>query len=120
MSLFGIGRKPKESRIHGIRLKVRAGTEALPEPLIGAYVTAFSIAEEPREAVVNGVRSLQAMGYDFEEVLPEGLSMPLADWGSYVDQAWPEFSDQLPSQADIAGALSNGGVVFSPFAGFES
>jgi hypothetical protein len=100
-------------------LKVRAGTESLPAPLIGAHVIAFSIAADPREALVNGVRALQAMGYDFEDVLPKGLSMPLSGWEGYIAQAWPEFRDKFPSQSEIATRLANGGVIFSPFAGFD-
>jgi hypothetical protein len=58
------------------------------------------------------------MGYDFEDVLSEALSMPLSDWGSYIERAWPEFSAEFP-QSEVAARLANGGVVFSPFAGFE-
>lgn len=117
MELFG--KNVVEATIHGIRLKIRGGPEPLPSPLIGAYVIAFSIAEEPREAVVKGVRAIQAMGYDFEDVLPEGLSMPLSGWGRYVGEAWPEFTEEFPGQSEIAARLANNGVVFSPFAGFE-
>lgn len=116
MGLFG--KKVVETMIHGIRLKICGGPEPLPSPLIGAYVTAFSLAEEPREAVVKGVRAIQAMGYDFEDVLPEGLSMPLSDWARYVGEAWPEFTVEFPTQSEIAARLAEGGVVFSPFAGF--
>jgi hypothetical protein len=120
MSLFGFGRKDRDPTIHAIRMKVRAGSQPLPAPLIGAYVTAFSIAAEPREAVVHSVRALHAMGYEFDDILPEGLSMPLSDWGAYVAQAWPDFASEFPSQLEVAARLSDGLVVFSPFAGFES
>ncbi len=120
MKLLKFGRKDAEPVIHGIRIKVRAGSQPLPPPLRGAFVTAFSIATEPREAVITSVRALQGMGYDFEDILPEGLAMPLRDWGAYVSSAWPEFRDEFPSQAQIAERLSAGGVVFSPFAGFDS
>jgi hypothetical protein len=120
VSLFGIGRKRGSATIFAIRMSVRAGAKALPAPLIGAHVIAFSIAAEPREAVVNSVNALQAMGYEFENVLPEGFSMPLGDWGSYVDRVWPEFRDAFPSQSEIDARLADGGVVFSPFAGFDS
>ncbi|HEX8484638.1 hypothetical protein [Sphingomonas sp.] len=118
MGLFS--KKVVQATIHGIQLKIRGGPEPLPPPLIGAYVTAFSIAEEPREAVVKGVRAIQAMGYDFEDVLPEGLSMPLSDWAKYVGEAWPEFTEEFPAQSEIAARLADNGVVFSPFAGFDS
>ncbi len=120
MRFFGRNQKSDSATIHGIRLKVRAGTEQLPSPLIGAYVTAFSIASEPREAVIKSCRALAAMGYDFEEVLPEGLSLPVSEWGAYVMQAWPDFSADFPSQEQIADRLANDGVVFSPFAGWDT
>ncbi|MDP2259711.1 MAG: hypothetical protein Q8J89_08360 [Caulobacter sp.] len=119
MDLFKIGRKDAEPVIHGIRIKVRGGSQPLPPPLLGAFVTAFSVATEPREAVITSVRALQAMGYDFEDILPEGLSMPLKDWGAYISSAWPEFRDEFPPQSQIAERLSAGGVVFSPFAGYD-
>jgi hypothetical protein len=100
-------------------MKVRAGSQQLPAPLIGAYVMAFSISADPREAVVNSVQALRAMGYEFDDILPEGLSMPVHDWGKYVAQAWPEFSEHFPSQPEIAARLANGAVVFSPFSGFD-
>jgi hypothetical protein len=53
------------------------------------------------------------MGYDFEDVLSEALSMPLGDWGSYIERAWPEFSAEFPTQSEIAARLANGAVVFS-------
>lgn len=115
-----LGKKTMVTTIHGIRLKIRAGTEQLPAPLIGAYVTAFSIAADPQEAVVKGVRAVQAMGYDFEDVLPEGLSMPLTDCASYVSHSWPDYEAEFPTQRDIAAQLADNGVVFSPFAGFEA
>jgi hypothetical protein len=117
MGLFR--KKVVEATIYGIRLKIRGGPEPLPSPLIGAYVTAFSIAEEPREAVVKSIRAIQAMGYDFEDVLPEGLSMPLSDWARYVREAWPELMGEFPAQGEIAARLADNGVVFSPFAGFD-
>lgn len=106
-------------RISGIRLKVRPGREGLPPPLIGAYVTAFTVADEQQQAVKQAVLAIFAMGYDVEEVLPEGLEFPMLDWGAHVAAAWPEFPDHYPSQAEIASKLANGGVVFSPFAGFD-
>ncbi len=87
MSWLGLGRKDREATIHAIRMKVKAGSRKLPVPLIVAYVTAFSIAAEPREAVVNSVRALRAMGYDFEDIVSEGFSMPLGDWGKYLGDA---------------------------------
>lgn len=59
------------------------------------------------------------MGYDFEDVLPEGMSTPITGWGRYVAEAWPDFLREFPTQSDIAGRLANGSVLFSPFAGFE-
>ena len=119
MSVFKFGGEKPEPMIHGVRLRVRPGTQKLPEPLIGAYVTAFSIAADPREAVVNGVRALRAMGLEFEAVDPEGMALPLSGWGAYVDEAWPDFPGEFPSQSEIADRLADGGVVFTPFAGFE-
>ena len=120
MSLFGPGRKRDSRTIHGIKLKVRSGSTPLPAPLIGAYVMAFSIAEKPRQAVIKSVHALQAMGYDFEEIFPEGISMEVADWGSYVAQAWDDISHAFPSQSELVDRLAGDGVVFGAFAGFET
>jgi hypothetical protein len=124
MGLFdGLRRKQtgldESLRISGIRLKVRSGKEPLPSPLVGAYVTAFTVAEEQQQAVKQAVLAIFAMGYDVEEVLREGLEFPMLDWGAHVAAAWPDFPDHYPTQDQIATKLANGGVVFSPFAGFD-
>ncbi len=112
--------KGVNASIHAIRLKIRGDEQPLPAPLVGAYVTAFTIAAEPQEAVTKSVRGIRAMGYDFEDVMSEGLSLPASEWSTYVAQAWPEFVDHFPSQSEIAARLAGDGVVFSPFAGFET
>jgi hypothetical protein len=96
VSLFGFRRKKTEElTIYGVGMKVVAGSKPLPEPLIGAYVMAFSVAPEPAEAVVQSVLAIRGMGHECEELQPQGLSMPLSDWGAYVAKAWPDFADLL-------------------------
>ena len=58
------------------------------------------------------------MGYDVEEILPEGLELPMSLWGAHIAEAWPDFVDHYPTQAEIATKLADGRVVFSPFAAF--
>jgi len=112
-------RQPLALQIVGIQLKIRPGTKPLPGPLAGAYVIAFSLAGDPKEAAKKSALAIFRMGYDVEEVIPQALHIELDRWDKYLSSTWPEFPDHFPSQAEIAEALSNGGVVFSPFAGFE-
>lgn len=111
-------RSPTQEII-GIPLKIKSGSDPLPSPMVGAYVTAFSIAGDPQVAVKQSVLAIFAMGYDVEEVIPKAMHISLNGWADYVTSAWPEFLDHFPSQKDIAARLANGGVVFSPFAGFD-
>jgi len=105
--------------ISGIRLKVRAGANPLPAPLIGAYVTAYTVASDPPEAAKQAVLAIFGMGYDVEEVCREGAEVRMSDWSAHLRSAWPEFPDWFPPQAEIAKSLVSGAVVFSPFAGWE-
>ncbi len=111
--------KDADAIIHGIRLKIRSGVEPLPFASTGAFVTAFSIAADPQEAILKAVRAVQAMGHDFEEILPEGLCMPLRDWGSFVSTAWSDYVQEFPSQREIAARLAGNGVVLTPVACFK-
>lgn len=120
MGLFGLGRGRPQVLIHGARLKVRSGRAALPAPMTGAFVVGYALGETPLDAVRASVRAVQAMGYEFEDVLPDGLSIPMEDWGRHVAQAWPDVAAALPTQAEIAGRLADGGVVLGPFIGFET
>ncbi len=123
MGLFDRLKRPAsrpDVLISGVRLKIRAGRNPLPHPLAGAYVTAFTVADEPQQAVRQAVLAIFDMGHDIEEILPEGLELPMSKWAAYVAEAWPEFPGYYPTQAQIAAKLADGGVVFSPFAGFEA
>ncbi len=118
MSLFGIGRKRDERRILAIKIELRSGEKLLPEPLSGAFVTAFSFAEDPTEAAQKSFRAAIEKG-TLAKVLPEGFSLPVHQWREYIESQWPEFANQMPAQSEIGDILSSGAVVFGPLIGFE-
>lgn len=117
MSFFGIGRKRDERRILAIKLELRSGAKRLPEPMAGAIVTAFSFAEGPAEAARMSFQAALDKG-TLAKVLPDGFSIPVHQFRAYVEQQWPEFADQMPSQSEIADRLADGEVVFGPLIGF--
>jgi len=118
MKFLGLGPKLDKRSILAIRLELRSGEKALPEPLIGAVVVAFSFAEGPSEAAEKSFAAAVAKGTK-ARVLPDGFSLPVHQWRQYVEHQWPEFADQMPSQSDIAGHLETGAVVFGPLTGWQ-
>lgn len=119
MSLFGWRRAQDDRRVLAIKLELRSGAKSLPEPMVGAIVTAFSFAEDPGVAAAKCVHAAQAKGVEVSQVFPNGFSIPVHKWRAYVEGEWPEFAEQMPAQSEIAGLLSAGAVVFGPLIGFE-
>ena len=117
MSLFGIGQKRDERRILAIRLELRSGEKALPGPMAGAIVIAFSFAEGPADAAKKSFQAAVEKGV-LAKVLPDGFSVPVYQWREYVENQWPAFADQMPAQSDIATRLDSGDVIFGPLIGF--
>jgi len=106
-------------QIVGVSLKVRGGTNPLPAPLLGAFVTGYSLGDDPQEAIKRTVQAILAMGYDVEEIIPRAINIPLDGWAGYIASAWPDFLEHFPTQDGIGERLASRSVVFSPFAGFD-
>lgn len=113
-----LGCKLDERQILAIRVELRSGEKALPEPLTGAVVVAFSFAENATEAAKKSFAAARAKGTE-ARVLPDGFSVPVHQWRQFVEHQWPEFADQMPSQLDIAEHLETGAVVFGPLTGWK-
>lgn len=118
MSFSVIERKGEDRLILAIRLEVRSVTMRLPEPMVGAIVTAFSFAEGPSEAAAKSSSAAEKKGV-LVKGLAGGFSIPVHQFRAFVEQQWPEFADQMPLQSEIARHLGAGEVVFGPLIGFE-
>ena len=106
--------------IFALRAKIHGGATSIPPPMVGAYVVAFSAADDLATAGKQILKKLEEMGFVVEEFGAEGAIVPLEDWDSYIAGRWPEFIDHFPAQAAVPDHLANGGVILGPFAGFEA
>ena len=121
LSIFKKKTVPSLKSLFLLNMHIGRGSSEMPANLSGAYVGVFIGASDPNEALVQAVTELRQRGYDFID-LSDGKIHQLdpKQWDTYVQDAWPEFPNHFPKQADvIAGLSSPNWVFFGPFAGYE-
>lgn len=84
----------------------------------GALVPCYASAGDHRSALRKGVTEIAKKGYRFDTVEGSVHQLDPDRWGDYVAKVWPEFARDLPSQEEVIGLVSRGGVFFGPFVGF--
>ncbi|NUO76854.1 MAG: hypothetical protein HOQ32_12670 [Lysobacter sp.] len=100
----------------------RGSNREMPSHLVGAFVPVYVAASDHEAALVQAVAQVQALGYEFLD-LHDGVVHQLdpMQWQRYVSQAWPEFPNHFPSQAEVlAGLAAPEWVFFGPFAAYEA
>ncbi len=107
------------SEIFVVTFRIASGASKIPPPMIGAWVTAFTRAEDVERAVKAAAATLRGMGFEIKELSPTARTLPVANWDAFIVENFREFKDRFPSQADIEQVLDQKDVIFSPFAGFE-
>lgn len=85
----------------------------------GALVPCYAGAADHRSALSKGVAEVAERGYRFDRIEGAVHQLDPARWGQYVAKVWPEFARDLPTQEEIGGLVSRGGVFFGPFARFD-
>ena len=109
-----------ENRLFEFTMRVLRGDGSeLPEDVRGAYVPCYASAPDYRAALKKGALAANAMHNRFDDVRGEVREIPLATWGAYVAQVWPDFSGHFPSQDELPGLVANGIVFFGPIATFK-
>lgn len=100
----------------------RGSNREMPSHLVGAFVPVYVAAGDHEAALVQAVAQVQARGYEFLD-LSDGVVHQLdpMKWQQHVSQAWPEFPNHFPSQAQVlAGLAAPEWVFFGPFAAYEA
>lgn len=99
----------------------RGSNQQMPANIVGAYVPVFVGAPDPEAAAVRVLDHLTGRGFqvigigggEVDELEP-------AQWGSFVNTAWPELADKFPTQQQVNAQLATGFVFVGPFAGYEA
>ncbi|WP_156351270.1 hypothetical protein [Sphingomonas sp. Leaf25] len=123
MRLFGKKERPHplaDMPVWIVPLDVRAGTEQLPTPLIGAYVQVFCRGDDPSTAAWAAIQAIEAMGYSVPEGPTTVNQMPAADYDMFVSSHWPEQRAAMPSQAEFYESMADYRTVFGPFGGYDT
>jgi hypothetical protein len=109
-----------ETPVWIVPLHIRAGSEQLPAPLIGAYVQVFCRGDDPTTAAWAAIQAAEAMGYSVPESPETVNQMPAADHDAFVSSQWPEQRAALPSQAEFYESMAEYRTVFGPFGGYDT
>ena len=111
---------PSGPAVVAITVKVRAGTQTLPPPAVGAYVTVYSSGSDVQAAAERSGQALIAIGLTVDELVPQVLVIRLDQWDHYVANTWPQVPGHFPTAAQMPAAVAGDKVVLSPFAGFNT
>jgi hypothetical protein len=113
------GNETDPTPIYLFTFKVGSGQTAIPPPMIGAYVVAYALGDNPTDAAERAVNAIRAMGYVVTDMEPTGGQLALGDWDKHIAERWPEFVRHFPKQDDVLSVLAQEHAIFGPFAGYE-
>ena len=107
------------NKLYEFTAKISRGEGSdLPDGMTSAFVNCYSAGISYEVAVRQGVLVMAQRGYVFQDLVQQVRELAPGDWCEYVQKAWPEFVEDLPSQADIVKITKEGGVLFGPFIAF--
>lgn len=99
----------------------RGSNHQFPANIVGAYVPVFVGAPTPEIAATRVLDHLAGRGFELIGIGGgEVDELNPAQWGSFVQTAWPELADQFPTQQQVNEQLATGFVFVGPFAGYEA
>jgi hypothetical protein len=118
--LFKTKEGQPENSLFLVVVKIARGANtAMPEPLVGAVVPAFSAAPNHELAAKAAVSKLLSQGFEFLDIQGPIKQLDPQQWSSYVRHTWPEFEAQFPTQQEVLSKVASAEVFFGPFAGYE-
>lgn len=99
----------------------RGGSREMPSELIGAYVPVFASGTSHEVAAQHAVTVLIDRGFEVVAICDGKIhELDPHRWDAFVDQAWPEFASQFPSQSEVCRELDQGFLFVDPFAGYTT
>jgi len=91
----------------------------LPSEFAGAIVVCYAAAEDALSAVKRAKIAVEALKYGFDDLArPTVRELDLGQWEAYVQNAWPEDAETLPTQDELPELVERGIVFLSPAVGF--
>jgi hypothetical protein len=101
-----------------VRVLNREGC-GLPNEFAGAVIACYVAASDPLAAVRRAKLAVEKLNYAFDDLASDQVrELDIGDWDDYVQQAWPEASDELPRQAELPKLVERGIVFLGPAVGF--
>lgn len=109
-------------RLFQLSIHVKRGDNLeMPAELIGAYVPVFASGASHEGAAQHAVTVLIGRGFQVVEVCDGKIQeLDPHNWDSFIDQAWPEFVSEFPSQRNVLRELEKGFFFVGPFAGYTT
>lgn len=92
----------------------------MPSALSGAYVNCYSQGDTYVDATERALEKLALDGLYPEEILKPIYEMESTSWAEHVSESWPDYVDQLPSQAEFSEAIESNSVVYGPFGSYDT
>lgn len=93
----------------------------LPSHFAGAMIACYVAATDPLAAVKRAKLAIEKLDYEFDGLMSDRVrEVDVGNWNTYVQQAWPEATDQLPRQEELPELVGRGVVFLGPVVGFLS
>lgn len=96
----------------------RESESIMPENVAGAYVSCYAAAENYEIAVERCLSALRSDGMRVEEILQPINAMKVSDWSRHIEEQWPGYAGQMPSQKEFESSMTGGSVVYGPFGSY--
>lgn len=91
----------------------------MPPGLGGAYVNCYCKSVTYVEATEIALKKLTEDGLYPEEILEPIHEMESNLWHEHIEEMWPEYIDNLPTQVEFEEAINSGQVVYGPFGSYN-
>ena len=95
------------------------GNSIMPPDFGGAYVSCYSQGATYVEATEKALKKLAVDGLHPEEILQPIHEMESSAWTAHVKETWPDYIDNLPTQADFEEAIDSDEIVYGPFGSYN-
>ena len=99
----------------------RGSNEAMPEHLVGAFVSCYAAAPDHETALRRTLLKLKEEGFVFEELVGGNVrQLDPKKWRQHVDASWKEWSHHMPTEEEVLAGVNAGRIFYGPFCSYES
>lgn len=93
----------------------------LPSDFAGAVIACYVAATDPLNAVNRAKIAVERLNYGYDDLASDQVrELDISGWEKYIQAAWPEAVDELPTQEELPSLVERGVVFLGPAVGFLS